>query len=36
MAGGDQSGEELANQTFKISAIGIGLYIASIIVFVLL
>jgi hypothetical protein len=36
MAGGNQSGEELAHQTFVISTIGIGLYIASVIVFVLL
>lgn len=36
MAGGNQSGEELAHQMFVISAIGIGLYIGSIILFVLL
>ena len=36
MVGKDQSGEELAHSTFVISAIGIGLYIASIIIFVLL
>ena len=36
MAGGNQSGEELAHQTFVISAIGIGLYIGAIIIFVLL
>ena len=36
MADENQSGEELAHQTFVISAIGIGLYIAAIVVFVLL
>ena len=36
MPGGNQSGEELAHQTFVISAIGIGLYIAAIVIFVLL